>query len=123
MLSSLELHGDGRIATMLATRDMFSKAGAVAGDSEGLIDHPRSIAGVEAAALIREVDGGAYKDSLRSQDSLDVERIARRHGGGGHKNAAGFLSSKSIAETVDLIVAEIEPALAAGSAGSESEEE
>ena len=41
-------------------------------------------------ALIREREDGTHKVSLRSRGEVDVEKIARHHGGGGHRNAAGF---------------------------------
>jgi phosphoesterase RecJ-like protein len=90
MIQTLELHEDGRVATGRLTLEMFRKVGAAPGDSEGLIDHIRSIAGVEAVALIRERENGSQKVSLRSRGEVDVEKIARHHGGGGHRNAAGF---------------------------------
>jgi phosphoesterase RecJ-like protein len=90
MLTSLEVTKDGKIASVLLTAQMFSDAGATPAHSEGLINHPRSIAGVNAVALVRELGPGSCKVSLRSRGSIDVERIARRHSGGGHKNAAGF---------------------------------
>lgn len=34
--------------------------------------------------------GGGTRVSLRSVGDYDVERLARRYGGGGHRNAAGF---------------------------------
>jgi phosphoesterase RecJ-like protein len=89
MLPTLALHLDGRIATVRLTAAMFERAGAGAGDSEGLIDVARSIAGVQAVALVRQRDDG-WKVSLRSRGEVDVEKIARHHGGGGHRNAAGF---------------------------------
>lgn len=90
MLQTLELHHNGRVATARLTPEMFERAGAAPGDSEGLIDTPRSIAGVDAVALIRQREDGSHKVSLRSRGEVDVEKIARHHGGGGHKNAAGF---------------------------------
>ncbi|MEM9592744.1 MAG: bifunctional oligoribonuclease/PAP phosphatase NrnA [Acidobacteriota bacterium] len=90
MLQSLELHDGGRVATARLTRGMVERAGAQPGDSEGLIDYPRSIAGVDAVALFRDLEDGRIKVSLRSRGTVDVERVARSHGGGGHKNAAGF---------------------------------
>jgi len=90
MLQTVEVHEGGRIATVRLTQEMFARVGASPGDSEGLIDYPRSIAGVEAVALIREREDGTHKVSLRSRGEVDVEKIARQHGGGGHRNAAGF---------------------------------
>lgn len=112
-LSTLTLHADGAIATVVVSQEMFERAGARAGDSEGLIDHARSIAGVQAAALLREQPDGVWKVSLRSRDKVDVEAVARRHGGGGHRNAAGFKSDLPAAETIEKVVAELEEAASA----------
>ena len=110
MLPSLEVH-DERIASATITSEMFDRAGATTGDTEGLIDYPRSIAGVEAAALIRQVGENQYKVSLRSRGSVDVEKIARRNGGGGHRNAAGFLLDGSLDEVRAKVVEELQSAL------------
>jgi phosphoesterase RecJ-like protein len=113
MLESLELHAGGRVATALLTRGMYAAAGASHSDAEGLIDHPRSIAGVEAVALVREIEDGRAKVSLRSRGEVDVEKIARRHGGGGHKNAAGYEAGGSPGEVAADAVAALTEALAA----------
>lgn len=48
------------------------------------------LAGVRAALLLRE-EKGCVKGSLRTNyDDIDVSRIAKYWGGGGHKKAAGF---------------------------------
>lgn len=94
MLQTLELHLEGRIATAWLTGEMVAKSGARPGDSEGLIDYPRSIAGVDAVALFRQLDNGDFKVSLRSRGHHSVEKVARRFGGGGHQNAAGFSSQE-----------------------------
>lgn len=110
MLPTLEVH-DERIASATITQEMFERAGASTGDTEGLIDYPRSIAGVEAAALIRQVDDSQFKVSLRSRGSVDVEKIARRNGGGGHRNAAGFLADGSLEDIRSQVVGELQSAL------------
>ncbi len=89
-LATLERHHGGRVATAWLTRDMLERANAQDGDSEGLIDYPRSIAGVEAVAMFRELEDKHFKVSLRSRGKTDVQAIAQRFGGGGHPNAAGF---------------------------------
>ncbi len=109
MLQTLELHEGGRVATAALTPEMFARAGASPGDSEGLIDVPRSIAGVEAVGLVRRRDDGSHKVSLRSRGEVDVEKIARHHGGGGHRNAAGF----TLAGDTDQVRREVVGALAA----------
>ena len=47
------------------------------------------IKGVRASAFITK-EGSEYNVSLRSHGDLNVETVARKFGGGGHKNAAGF---------------------------------
>ncbi|HXO29998.1 MAG TPA: bifunctional oligoribonuclease/PAP phosphatase NrnA [Thermoanaerobaculia bacterium] len=115
MLQTLTLHHGGRIATVRLDPEMFARAGAAAGDSEGLIDHPRSIAGVDAVALIRRREDGSYKVSLRSRGEVDVEKIARHHGGGGHRNAAGYAlgGEAGTAEVEREAVSEVAAALPA----------
>ncbi len=102
VLRTLELHAEKRVATVWLTREMVERAGAEPGDSEGLIDYPRSIAGVEAVAMFRQLDDGGYKVSLRSRGEVNVERIARGLGGGGHRNAAGFSSTEEAEKLFEL---------------------
>jgi phosphoesterase RecJ-like protein len=123
MLQTLQLHDGGRVATTRLTPDMFERVGAAPGDSEGLIDYPRSIAGVDAVALIRQREDGTHKVSLRSRGEVDVEKIARHHGGGGHRNAAGFVLEgdgeevrQKVAEALAAALAPTAPAEAAESA-------
>lgn len=108
---TIELHHEGRVATARLSRRMIEESGAGPGDSEGLIDLPRSIAGVDAVAMFRELEGGGHKVSLRSRGAIDVEKVARRHGGGGHHNAAGFKSvlpaDQLLAETVAALGAAV----------------
>ncbi len=96
MLATLELHANGRVASVVLTPEMFERAGANASHAEDLIDVPRSISGVEALALLKEKGDGTIRVSLRSRGDIDVEAIARAHNGGGHHNAAGFTGESSL---------------------------
>ena len=107
MLQSLLITPSRRVASVLLTSEMFRNAEASPAHSEGLINHPRSIAGVEAVALARELGSGKCKVSLRSRGPLNVEQIARRHSGGGHRNAAGYVATGSPEEVREAAVAEI----------------
>jgi phosphoesterase RecJ-like protein len=50
------------------------------------------------------MDGPTRRVSLRaSVDELDVSAIARKSGGGGHRQAAGFSSEESIDEITDFV--------------------
>jgi phosphoesterase RecJ-like protein len=79
--------------------------------TEGIIDHIRAIEGTSAAALIRDQapNGRApRKVSLRSSDGrIDVSVIARRQGGGGHRQAAGFSTDLPYDELVSFLRQEV----------------
>jgi bifunctional oligoribonuclease and PAP phosphatase NrnA len=97
----------GRIVVSHLLRGDFGEVGAVEAYSEGIIDYLRAVEGSELAVLIREPprdDGPVRRVSLRaSVDELDVSAIARSFGGGGHTQAAGFSSEKSVDEITELV--------------------
>jgi bifunctional oligoribonuclease and PAP phosphatase NrnA len=101
----------GEIVVSHLLRDDFEAVGATEPYSEGIIDVLRSVEGSLVSALIREPprDGRpARKVSLRaSVDEVDVSAIARKSGGGGHREAAGFSSDLSVDEIVEFIVREV----------------
>lgn len=88
-LDTLEFFYGGRLATICTTKAMFREAGAEDDLTEGFVDLPRSIRGVEVAAFIREKEECEYRVNLRSRGGVDVGEVAARFGGGGHPNAAG----------------------------------
>lgn len=110
-LSKIELFDDGRLAaTYIAAAD-YEATGASEVLTEGIIDYVRAIEGTRVAAVIRDkTDGGssARKVSLRSTDgAVDVSAIARVHGGGGHRRAAGFGTDLGYDELIDFLRAEV----------------
>ena len=106
-LDRARLLEDGRLVVSYLERGDFADAGAVEPYSEGIIDYLRQVEGTEMVALIREPprdDGPAHRVSLRaSREEVDVSAIARLAGGGGHRQAAGFSSDKSIDELIEFL--------------------
>jgi len=69
------------------------------GDTEGLVNYPFMIKGVEVCALFSESEG-IIKISFRSKGKVDVNTYARKFfDGGGHLNAAGGKSKDSLEAT------------------------
>src|SRR5918911_558262 len=101
-LERAQIYDGGRLVVSYLLRTDFTDIGAAEAYSEGIIDYLRAVEGADMAALIREPprsDGPARRVSLRaSNDELDVSAIARKSGGGGHRQAAGFSSDDSIEE-------------------------
>jgi phosphoesterase RecJ-like protein len=106
-LGRAEVLEGGRIVVSHLLRTDFAEVGASEPYSEGIIDYLRAVQGAELAVLIREqlsVGAHAYKGSLRSSiDELDVSAIARRFGGGGHRQAAGFSTDLPLEQIVGQI--------------------
>jgi phosphoesterase RecJ-like protein len=113
-LAKVERYDEGRLTLTSLSASDFIESGAEESYSEGVIDHLRAVQGTAIAALVREriggrdVDGPRVKVSLRSSDErIDVSRIARAQGGGGHRAAAGFTSDLSGPELVAFLRAEL----------------
>jgi phosphoesterase RecJ-like protein len=108
MLSSLELHFDGRYAAVQLSQQDFERTGAARKDTENLIDECRRIATVEVAALFVELPDGRIRCSLRSRGDVDVRQIAQKFDGGGHQMAAGTFLPPPLQNAKRLIHAELE---------------
>ena len=106
-LERAQIYDGGRLVVSHLLRSDFTEIGAAEAYSEGIIDYLRAVDGADMAALIREPprsDGPARRVSLRaSNDELDVSAIARKSGGGGHRQAAGFSSDLSVEEITEFI--------------------
>src|SRR6266581_6991364 len=103
-LERAQIYDGGRLVVSYLLRSDFTDIGAAEAYSEGIIDYLRAVEGADMAALIREPRDGPRRISLRaSNDELDVSAIARKSGGGGHRQAAGFSSDDSIEEITEFI--------------------
>ena len=89
VLATLVLSSKGDVASVTVTLDMYDKTGSGAELTDGFINYPRSIRGVEVAILFRELQPGSWKVGFRSKGKVNVARLASAFGGGGHHNAAG----------------------------------
>jgi len=106
-LERAEVYDGGRLVISYLLRNDFLEVGAVEPYSEGIIDYLRAVEGSDMAVLIREPPtrgGPKHRVSLRSRsDELDVSVIARKAGGGGHRQAAGFSSELELGDLIAFI--------------------
>ncbi|MGH3032668.1 MAG: DHH family phosphoesterase [Gaiellaceae bacterium] len=109
-LDRAHVYEGGRLIVSYLERSDFEAAGAEEPFSEGIIDFLRAVEGTEIVALIREPptqNGPTHRVSLRTRaEDVDVSAIARKSGGGGHRQAAGFSSEASVEEITDFICRE-----------------
>jgi len=73
----------------VSSKEKVSEFGVQMGDSEHVVNILRDLEGIEVSMLLKEYDNGEYKVSMRSK-GIDVSKVARANGGGGHANASGF---------------------------------
>jgi phosphoesterase RecJ-like protein len=112
-LAKIKRYDDGRLTVTELDASDFAQSDAEESYSEGVIDHLRAVEGTAVAALVRDRIGigdgeGLRKVSLRaSDDRVDVSRIARAQGGGGHRQAAGFTTTMQSDELVDFLRGEL----------------
>ncbi len=90
-LATLEMDRDIGLSWLSIDADALQKHSATTDDVDGLVEHPRSIAGTKLAMLFRDLGHGKVKVSFRSAGEVDVARFAARFGGGGHTKASGAL--------------------------------
>lgn len=95
-LNTLEII-DG-IAITYVTEESFKKTGTSQEDTENFSNFPRMIRDVKVSVFLRQIDANKWKASLRSKADIDVGEVARAFGGGGHRNAAGFIIEGSLEE-------------------------
>ncbi len=110
MLSSLELHCEGKLAVMTIRKADFEATGARPEETENLINEALRVSSVEVAVLLTELDG-LCRVSLRSRRRLDVAGLAQRFGGGGHVRAAGARISDSLEAVKRQVLAAVTEAL------------
>jgi phosphoesterase RecJ-like protein len=110
-LGHLQVRLGGALVVSWLDDDDFAQAGADEGHADGIIDRLREIRGVRVAVLVRErLKEGRLetKVSLRSTDgSVNVADLAQIYGGGGHVQAAGFVTDRGAREIAGWIEGEI----------------
>lgn len=84
---------EGPLAWSIITLADIQRFGAAVSDCEGVVNYLIGIAGVQAAAVLREMPNPhgqpSFRCSLRSKGATDVARVAESFGGGGHLHASG----------------------------------
>jgi bifunctional oligoribonuclease and PAP phosphatase NrnA len=107
-LMNVQRFDDGLLTVTHLTLADYESSGADESYSEGVVDHLRAVEGTAVAGLVRDLLGNGSsplrKVSLRATDDrIDVSKIARAQGGGGHRRAAGFSTDLDFPELVQFL--------------------
>ena len=99
---------DKKVIVSVITQRTLRFYNATTKDLEGIVSQLRNTKGVDVAIFMYETATGEFKVSLRSNENINVARIAAKLGGGGHERAAGLNMSGSFYDVVNNVTAEIE---------------
>lgn len=100
-LNVISDYGTAYISLTMEEKKRFSFEN---GDTEGTVNYPLSIDGINFSAIFIEAED-KVKISFRSIGEFDVNQFARENfDGGGHRNAAGGASELSMDETIKKFI-------------------
>ena len=80
---------------------------AVPADLDSIVSQLRYTKGVEVAIFLYELKFQEFKVSLRSGDKVDVSRVAKYFGGGGHVRAAGLTMKGTAHDVITNILEQV----------------
>lgn len=110
-LATLSVSPRGDYASITVTLDMYERTGAIPELTDGFVNYPRSIRGVEVAVFFREMSAGLYKVGFRSKGKVDVSALSTAFNGGGHHNAAGCTIAGAYDDVKQQVFALLEKSL------------
>lgn len=87
--AGLKFYHDGAVVIATVTQNMMDDAGTTENDCDDIAGIPGKVEGCIVSMVIRELEQGKCKVSVRSQPRFDSSALCARFGGGGHKMASG----------------------------------
>lgn len=105
---------DGRCIVSMVDRKTMDFYKVAPGDLDGIVNQLRNIKGVNCAIFMYETGVMEYKISMRSDEKVDVAKVAAYFGGGGHMRAAGCTMKGTFHDCVNNLSLYIEKQLDGG---------
>lgn len=105
-LQNMVFLNDVNTAYISLSQDELDECNFQKGDAEGFVNYGLSVSGIQIAVLMIEYrNEGVVKLSFRSKGDLAVNTFAKTYfDGGGHINAAGGISKRSLADTESYFI-------------------
>lgn len=113
-LESLDVDSALGLAWISVEAGVMDRFNVTSEELDGIVEHPRSIAGTRLALFFRDLGHGKVKVSFRSTGQVDVQKFARVYDGGGHAKASGALLSGALSDVRERVVADARHYLALG---------
>jgi len=106
VLDNFRTEENDTIAYIVTSREKFNELGASHDDNEGVVEEIGKYAGCEVHISFMELDGGLIRVSMRSVGNVNVGKICKKLGGGGHDFAAGIRIKDTLENAVESVLEE-----------------
>lgn len=111
IVSRVRFCADDAIAYVRVEEDVFKRMEGKHDILDRVLDLLKSVRTVRAIVILSQMDGGRIKLSLRSKKPVDVQKVARIFGGGGHKFASGCVVRGNLPEVEENVLNELKKAV------------
>ena len=103
VISGIRFALEDKLTYIIVPLDYFGESGVDSAITEGFVDFPLTIDGVEVSVSLLEVKKNQYKISLRSKGKVNVNAVAGTFGGGGHILASGCMLNGELEEVIEKV--------------------
>ena len=103
VISYIRFALEDKLAFIVVPLKYFGETGVDSAITEGFVDFPLTIDGVEVSVSMLEIKNRQYKISLRSKGKVNVNAVAATFGGGGHILASGCMLHGELEEVIEKI--------------------
>ena len=104
LLSEFKTDEKKKIAWVKIKSGLMNKLDSRIDIADNIFGFLRSIKGIEASLIFKELNSGLTKINFRSRGKVDVAKFAKRFGGGGHHSASGCTVAKGLKDAERLII-------------------
>lgn len=111
ILARTKTEEGGRLVHTAALLEDFDATGALASDTEDVVNMTLEVGGTEVAVIFVEQRTGGFKISFRSRCAVDCSQLAEQFAGGGHKAAAGAFVRGTYAEAQSVVLDAVRKAM------------
>lgn len=103
VMSKMRFALEDKLAYIIISEKDMAETEADKDLTEGFVDFPLTVDGVEVAMSVLEFRKGQYKVSLRSKGKVNVSEVAATFGGGGHILASGCMLFGELEEVIERL--------------------
>ncbi len=109
ILTEIRIVGGGKLAWAEVPLAWIREGEVSVDDLHDAVNYLLEVEGIEIALLLKEVEGGEIRVSIRSKGRIEIHEVAHRLGGGGHPFAAGATLHGELAKARRTVIEMLTP--------------